>query len=171
MSRKSSRICFRHGCDYDSCCATFSLCFVFFDKRLHNIGSSPYCTIVVVWTTIYGSYVMCDLIVWETSRGSAQREGWRDIMHQFWNKPYSAFLFSPGELGDCTKHWQRKSGRQGIRAAKPYRNSRLSDQPPEEGARTDPFEMCSAFWAVGETTIIDPSSLANHPRPPCHHPS
>ena len=26
-----------------------------------------------------------------------------------------------------------------------YRNSRLSDQPPEERATTDPFEMCSDF--------------------------
>ena len=32
-------------------------------------------------------------------RVSAQREAWRDSMH--WYKPYSASLFSPGEVGDC----------------------------------------------------------------------
>ena len=31
-----------------------------------------------------------------------------------------------------------KSGRQGTRAAEPYKNGRVSDQPPEERARTDP---------------------------------
>ena len=32
------------------------------------------------------------------------------------NLAYSASVFSPGEVGDCTKHWQRKSGRQATRA-------------------------------------------------------
>ena len=58
---------------------------------------------------------------------------------------YSASLFSPGVVRDCAKHWQRKSGRQGTRAAESYGNSRLSDRPPEERARTDLFEMCSDF--------------------------
>ena len=50
------------------------------------------------------------------------------------------------------------SGRQGTRATEPYRNSRLSDQPPEERARTDPFEICSDFWAV----CLKPPLLNRH---------
>ena len=67
-------------------------------------------------------------------------------------------LFSPGEVGDHAKHWQRMSRRQGTRAAERYRNSRLSDQPSEDGAGTDPFEMCSDLRAV----CLKPPSLSRH---------
>ena len=45
----------------------FTLCALFFTMRLITIGTSPYHTLAVYWSAIYGSYVMCDLIVWENT--------------------------------------------------------------------------------------------------------
>ena len=38
-------------------------------------------------------------------------EGWREIIYALvLVKPYSASLFSPGEVRDCTQHWQVSPG-------------------------------------------------------------
>ena len=51
--------------------------------------------------------------------------------------------------GPCGRHWVSIN----MIAAEPYRNSRFRDWPPEERARTDPFEMCSDCWAVCFKTL------------------
>ena len=40
------------------------------------VGISPYRTLAVLWIALYGSYVMCDLIVWENTNVVLFRAIW-----------------------------------------------------------------------------------------------